>query len=159
MPSLAFLSPDQRILVVGGICRILRDDARCQRWDGVNASRLDLAGFQPENTLGTLLHLATCIILPITQGGGSNIKTAEAIFSGKPIVGTSKSFRGYERYLALPHVYSTDDPAEFRRLTKLALDDALPEGGPDDPTLRASVLWRHTLASIPEAFAELRRNA
>jgi hypothetical protein len=70
------------------------------------------------------------------------------------VIGTTKSFRGHERTLALPHVYCTDDPREFRRLVKATLDDSLPPCGADNPALRRSVLWSETrLPSFANAAA------
>ena len=154
-PSLAFLAPGQCILAVGGVSGLLVEHAEYSAWQGINDSRLLRAGFQSEEALAALIALATCLVLPITRGGGSNIKTAEAIHSGKPVIGTTKSFRGHERTLALPHVYCTDDPREFRRLVKATLDGSLPPCGADNPALRRSVLWSETLAALPDAFAAL----
>ena len=154
-PSLAFLAPDHCILGVGGVCSVVLDHPAYRRWEGINAGRFLPSGFQTEEALGALIVLSTCIVLPITKGGGSNIKTAEAIHAGKPVIGTSKSFRGYERVLGLPQVYRIDEPAEFRRVVKAALDRRLPPAGPDDSALRDSVLWRETLSVLPAAFAAL----
>jgi len=154
-PSLAFLAPDQRILGVGGIAGLVTAHPEYKRWEGINASRFVPAGFQSEEALGALLSLAACVVLPITKGGGSNIKTAEAVYTGKPVIGTTKSFRGYERVLALPGVHRADEPAEFKRLTRAALDEALPATTPDDSALRDSVLWRETLKGLPTEFAAL----
>jgi glycosyltransferase involved in cell wall biosynthesis len=153
-PSLAFLAPDERILVVGGISDIIVDSPLYRRWAHINASRLERAGVQSEENLAALIALASCIVLPITIGGGSNIKTAEAIFSGRPVVGTSLSFRGFEAALSLPRVYRTDDPAEFRRLVKRAIEGSLPPGGADRPDIRRRVLWSETLKALP---AEVRK--
>ena len=38
------------------------------------------------------------IILPVQSGGGTNLKTAQALLSGKSIVSTSFAFRGFEQY-------------------------------------------------------------
>lgn len=154
-PSLAFLPPDQRILAVGGVGRVVTDHPAYRAWEGINASRLVVAGYQSEAALAALLELAACIVLPITKGGGSNIKTAEAIHARKPVVGTPRSFRGYEHLLSLPHVFRAEDPAGFKRLVRAALDGTLPPPGPDDDTLRDSVLWRQTLKALPGAFATL----
>jgi glycosyltransferase involved in cell wall biosynthesis len=158
-PSLAFLAPGQGILAVGGVSGLLVEHAEYSAWQGINDSRLIRAGFQSEEALAALIALASCIVLPITRGGGSNIKTAEAIHSGRPVIGTTKGFRGHERTLALPHVYCTDDPAEFRRLVKAALDGTLSRPVcADDPALRDSVLWRETLAALPGELAALVAN-
>lgn len=154
-PSLAFLAPGQCILAVGGVSGLLVQHAEYSAWQGINDSRLIRAGFQSEEALAALIALASCVVLPITRGGGSNIKTAEAIHSGKPVIGTTKSFRGHERTLTLPHVYCTDEPAEFRRLVKATLDGSLPPCGDDNPALRRSVLWSETLAALPDEFAAL----
>jgi len=157
-PSLAFLAPDQRILAVGGVCGLLVEDPAYREWSGVNAARLETAGVQSEEALGALLRLAACIVLPITFGGGSNIKTAEAIHSGRPVIGTTHSLRGYEFARRLPHVHCTDDPATFRALTRAALDGSLPPPAvADDAALRDSVLWTCTLAGVPAALADLAR--
>ena len=73
------------------------------------------------------------------------------------MIGTTHSLRGYEFARRLPHVHCTDDPGEFRRLVRAALDDRLPPSdAPDDPEVRASVLWSRTLAGVPDALAALR---
>ena len=154
-PSLAFLAPDERVVVAGGIAGVLLDTPAYRSWERINASRLMLVGQLSEADLAALIALASCIVLPITIGGGSNIKTAEAIFSRKPVVGTTLSFRGFDRALGLPHVYRTDVTSEFRRLVKAALDGVLPPAGPDRPDVRRSVLWSETLAGLPAELAAL----
>ena len=44
--------------------------------------------------LGPLYAAARVIVLPITEGAGSPVKTYEALSYGRPIVGTSQAFRG-----------------------------------------------------------------
>ena len=154
-PSMAFLAPDQRVVVVGGIGGVLLDVPAYRAWERINASRIMVVGQQSEEDLAALIALASCIVLPITIGGGSNIKTAEAIFSGKPVIGTTLSLRGFDRALELPHVYRTDVAAEFRRLVKEALDGSLPPGGPDRPDVRRSVLWVETLKKLPAEIGAL----
>ncbi len=63
--------------------------------------------------LECLISNASGMLLPITFGGGSNLKTAEALSSGLPIVGTSIAFRGFEEYRDLPRVTIADTPEEF----------------------------------------------
>jgi hypothetical protein len=53
------------------------------------------------------------ILLPIFTGGGTNLKTAEALMSQKYIVGTSKSFRGYENFKNEDGVKIIDDVNEM----------------------------------------------
>ena len=42
------------------------------------------------------------MLLPITYGGGSNLKTAEALLTGHPIIATAKAFRGCEVFTDMP---------------------------------------------------------
>jgi hypothetical protein len=53
------------------------------------------------------------ILLPIFSGSGTNLKTAEALLSHKYIVGTSKSFRGYENFRNEEGVKIIDDVNEM----------------------------------------------
>lgn len=152
-PSLAFLAPDERVVVVGGIGSIVMDAPSARVWERLNASRLECVGMQEEADLAALLALAACVVLPITIGGGSNIKTAEAILSGRPVVGTTTSFRGYEALASLPGLHQTDDPAEFRRLVRQALDR--PAAPADRTEARRRVLWTHTLGNLPADLAAL----
>jgi len=153
-PSLAFLAPDERVVVAGGIGGIIMELREARVWERINASRLECVGPQSEADLAALLALASCIVLPITIGGGSNIKTAEAIFSGKLVVGTTTSFRGYEGMPPFPGVHSTDDPAEFRGLVRRALDGTLPQPAPER-NVRRRVLWSETLKMLPAAVEAL----
>ncbi len=158
-PSLAFLAPHQRILVVGGISHVLPTHPGFSRWREVNASRLLFLGPREEAVLAVLLELAACIVLPITTGGGSNIKTAEAIYSRKPIVGTTTSFRGYEDVVAeLSGIHRTDDPGEFRRQVKRAIDGLVPRPVDDRLELRRRVLWKEALAALPRELRSLARD-
>jgi glycosyltransferase involved in cell wall biosynthesis len=152
-PSLAFLAPDERVVVVGGIGAIVMDVPAARVWERINASRLECVGMQDEADLAALLSLACCVVLPITIGGGSNIKTAEAIFSGEPVVGTTTSLRGYEALASLPGLHWTDEPGEFRRHVRGALDRG--RAAPDRSEARRRVLWDETLGRLPADLAAL----
>jgi hypothetical protein len=53
---------------------------------------------------------STGIILPIWEGGGSNLKTAQALLSNKCVIGSQFSFRGFESYINEPGVWLARDP-------------------------------------------------
>lgn len=65
---------------------------------------------QVEN-LAPLYAAARIVILPITEGAGSPVKTYEALAHGRPIVGTSTAFRGIET--GSGEFIVRDDPEEF----------------------------------------------
>jgi glycosyltransferase involved in cell wall biosynthesis len=67
----------------------------------------------PEDEKNLALLSCDAVILPVTNGGGTNLKTAEALLSGKPVIATKVAFRGYERCLSAPEVFIDDDAREF----------------------------------------------
>lgn len=75
-----------------------------------------LTGIIQDEQLNRLVSSASVIALPIPYGGGSNLKTAEALVSGRPVVGTSISFRGFEDFSNSDNVKVTDDIWEFKDL-------------------------------------------
>jgi hypothetical protein len=89
--------------------------------------------------------------LPITIGEGSNLKTAEALESGRPIVGTSKAFRGFESALTLPHVTVADSPIDFRRAVRAVMNKPRYKNGTPHE-IRSLFYWDNTLSNIPLAI-------
>lgn len=75
-----------------------------------------LLGIRNNDDLRKLIESASVILLPIPYGGGSNLKTAEALSSGRPIVSTTKAFRGFEEFMDSENVYINDDVSSFREM-------------------------------------------
>lgn len=111
-------------------------------------------GVVDQATLDSALLHAGAILLPIRSGGGSNLKTAEALASGRPVVGTQHAFRGYEDWASLPGVYIADDPQAFRTEIVRILESAAPD---QQPSLgaRAALAWSRTLAPAVKRTLEL----
>lgn len=154
-PSLAFLRPDEKIVVAGGVGHFLRDHPAYRAWSGINEPRLLVLGELDRADLSALLYGAAAILLPITTGGGSNLKTAEAIYTGKPVLATKHALRGYGDASQWPTVTVANTPAEFRRDLRAMLDaktPALPEGY---VRIRERVTWDHALASLADAIADI----
>lgn len=148
-PSLGFLPPDRKVLVVGGVCGIMDAVPEFRPNRGRMLARMELLGVQNSGGLDSLFRLADVILLPITEGGGTNIKTAEALVSGKPILATPLAFRGYEAFLTNPRVSIRATAAGFKaRLAELLGEPRAEHPGrvPDDA---ASLLWFRTLESLP----------
>jgi hypothetical protein len=154
--SLACVPPDSRVVVAGSVCEHVYQAARDSRWAPINLSRLQLLGELSNEDLAAVKTLASVFLLPITQGGGSNIKTAEAIYSGKLVVGTSTSFRGYEDYVHLPEITIADDVPAFRRSVMRFLVEAQPAPvGSASDALRERLLWTHCLRTPIAGVREL----
>lgn len=154
--SLACIPPDSKLVVVGSVCEHLEATLRASRWGQLNLSRLQLLYMLTDDDLDAVKTLAQAFLLPIPHGGGSNIKTAEAIYSGKYVVGTEAAFRGFEHHVSLPEISVARNPYEFHtaireRLVGPATVDA---NGPDRQA-RESLTWARSLESIPHAAVDV----
>lgn len=153
-PSLAFLRPDEKIVVAGGVGHLLRNDKRYRAWSGINEPRLCVLGEVERDDLSALLYGAAVIVLPITTGGGSNLKTAEAIYSGRPILATPHALRGYGDAAQWPTITVADTADGFRRALR-ALLDAPPRERETPTHTRNAVTWDHTLTPLAAAMGVL----
>lgn len=149
--SLGFLPPDRTICIAGSVGPQIVEHPEFRRWAPLNQSRVQVLGLLDDDALAAVKTLAHLFILPINEGGGSNIKTAEALYSGKHVLGTPVSFRGFDDYLAMPGVHRADTPTEFRtRLRELLHAPSLP-ADPDWQAQRQRLLWQHTLEPMTRA--------
>ncbi|WP_139831346.1 MULTISPECIES: glycosyltransferase family 4 protein [unclassified Pseudomonas] len=154
--SLACIPPDSKLVVVGSVCEHLEATLRDSRWGQLNLSRLQLLYMLPDEDLDAVKTLAHAFLLPIPHGGGSNIKTAEAIYSGKYVVGTESAFRGFEQHLSQPEISVARSPAEFHAAIRGRLTGpASTEGKGPDRASREPLTWARSLEPIPQAAAQV----
>ena len=153
--SLGCFPPDSRLVVAGSVCSHLHQHLAATRWHSLNLSRLELLNTLPDEDLAAVKTLAHGFLLPIPHGGGSNIKTAEALFSGAYVVGSEAAFRGYEDFLDLPEGVVAPSPAVFQTSLRQVLARPRASTAPHAGALsRREVLrWDHCLASITTAAA------
>lgn len=149
--ALGFLPPDTRLVVVGSVGPELLRHPRLQRWLPLNQSRLQVLGMVDDAALAAIKTLAHLFVLPITEGGGSNIKTAEALYSGAHVLGTPVSFRSFDGFLHQPGVQQEAQPDAFRHAVGALLQAAPPSHDAASKALRQTLLWQHTLACIETA--------
>ncbi|HEY6943036.1 FkbM family methyltransferase [Dokdonella sp.] len=154
-PSLAFLRPDERIVVVGGVVNFLRAHPVYRAWPAIDEPRLVTPGEIERDDLVALLGGAHVVLLPITTGGGSNLKTAEAIYSGRPVLATPHALRGYGDALRWPTVTVAEDADAFRRALRALLDRPVSPPPADHAARRPEVTWAHALAPLARAVREL----
>jgi glycosyltransferase involved in cell wall biosynthesis len=145
LPALPVLRPAERIVVAGGVCSLLAagGDTAMRR------DRLVLLGPVGDLALDCLLGNAAGILLPITYGGGSNLKTAEALISGLPVVGTPQAFRGFAEFADRLRVTIADTPEAFAAGVRRAFD-AGASGSADDAR---GLLWEATLRPLIDLVA------
>jgi FkbM family methyltransferase len=154
-PSLAFLRPDEKIVVAGSVGHILRQHRTYAAWPGINESRLALLGEIEHADLVGLIGGAAAILLPITTGGGSNLKTAEAIYSGKPVLATPHALRGYGDASHWPTVTVAADADTFRRSLRDLLDRPSAPPPAEHAHLREEVTWQRALAPLVASIEAL----
>ena len=109
-----WLPENTDLIFVGTMCGGLSGKLGKERNESRNTT-IRLMGKLPDSDLNKLIESANIIALPIPYGGGSNLKTAEALISGRPIVGTPTSFRGFEKFKTSQFVRVTESESDFRK--------------------------------------------
>jgi len=153
LPVLDSLRSWERIVVAGSICDFLETSLRKAPAHYMCRDRVLLMGEVTEFTLSCLIANSSGIILPISYGGGSNLKTAEALVSCKPVVATRAALRGYERFLDYPSVILADSPAEFASGIRRVFDS--PPGSGDWSPEFDSLLWEQTLSPLADLVKQI----
>ena len=156
--SLGCIPPDSKLVVVGSVCNHLYSTLQTTRWHSLNSSRLQLLGELSDEDLAAVKTLAHAFLLPILHGGGSNIKTAEALYSGAYVIGSEPAFRGFDDFRSLPEVFVARSPHEFQ----VAIRDVLqrtPQGNEQkvNRVIRNKLQWSSCLALIPETVTRIMR--
>lgn len=159
-PSFASFPPECMIIVAGGVGDILWNYApsEAKMYSHVNHAIVRCIGMVSDEILGALIEGAQGVILPITFGGGSNLKTAEAIASLKPVVATSTACRGFDFVDQLSNFYVSDKQQEFKNISKNILLSHLKikKYSKEERELRNSVYWDRTLMPLEEILLEAR---
>jgi hypothetical protein len=139
--------PEARMVVAGGAGSAIANDPRLKRTGSLQRQYID-AGLVSEDALRGLLATAHQIILPITSGGGTNLKSAEAIWSGRHIVSTTIAMRGFEQFSTAQGATVADNAPDFCnaiRCTFMLPNLALTM---EERASRRVVLWENTLAAM-----------
>ncbi|HOO50535.1 MAG TPA: glycosyltransferase [Alphaproteobacteria bacterium] len=161
--TLGFIPPGSKLVVVGGVGPHLMRELSKSRWCDINLSRIQVLGVLDDDDIAAVKSLAHAFILPIGAGGGSNIKTAEALYSGKPVVCTSTALRGFEAYRSLPEVLVADTPKDFKLAVHKVLESTRKTEHQADihRNLRERLTWEVSLRELPQEVLKIlssRRN-
>lgn len=89
---------------------------------------------------------AKAILLPIATGGGSNLKTAEALTSGKWIVATPLAMRSFEEFIDSSGIIIAPTAEAFHRAMVRVLHEAPLRLTPTQQKARESLYWDRLLA-------------
>ncbi len=150
--GVAFVPENARIVIVGGVSDMIWGNLQKQPnyiQIGFN-KRVELLGRVSDAKLTALLEIANAVLLPITEGSGSNLKTAEAILSGRRVVATKHSFRSYERFESLSGISFADSKNSFRANITEALTAPVLKRTKQETKLAAEVDWAHALGDLTE---------
>ena len=147
------LKPDEELVVVGEVGELIANDDRIHK-SAKLAEKTKLTFVVSQECLTALLHRAHCIILPLTQGGGTNLKTAEALWAGKHIVATTFAMQGFEQFIGSPGVVVKDDPISFKKALRQAMEQPSLKLSADEIKRRKVVLWENCLSELPD-FVEV----
>ncbi len=155
--NLSYLRPEQFIVVVGSVGRILHQYA--PEKDSIlhllNEQKIKILGEVSRDVLIALLARANVILLPLTLGGGSNLKTAEAIVANRPVVATSLAIRGFEFARNLTNFAIADTQEQFIAALQAAFAKTQPPLQRDEQNLRHNLYWGLTLAPLAPLVASL----
>lgn len=144
----SFLPKNAKILVAGGTADYFNERYKDKKsyarfWKGIK-----LLGKLEEDRLTALLDQSDVILLPIPKGGGSNLKTAEAILSGKKVVATPFAFNGFEKFRHLPNIWVADSKDNFQDFIIKALNAPYVKRTKYETELANSVQWNSVLLPL-----------
>jgi glycosyltransferase involved in cell wall biosynthesis len=149
--SLAGLPPTGQMVLVGGAAELIVKNPWFQRWRTLNQRRIVHLGVLGQEDLDAVRELAHTYILPILTGGGSNLKTAEALHSGRHVVATSIALRGFEVMRDLPGCVIAEPGPAFVAAVVRSLNQPLPLADPVAAERRESLVWTNVLAPLADA--------
>lgn len=155
-PGLTFLRPEEKVLIVGGVSDLIMQLKGFEEYSTINSTRMEVMGRMEKTELQAIVSAAHVILLPIVEGEGSNLKTAEALEAGCSIVATTKALRGFGEAINLPHVHIADDPVSFRRKVRQVLDAPRFTGGTPEE-IQSRFHWTHLLKDAVEQIGNLAR--
>lgn len=139
-----FARRGHKLLIVGSVCESIRNSVEFK--SSLYDDNILYMNEVERSVLNWLLLNSRVIILPITQGGGTNLKTAEAIISGKAIVATSVAMRGFEKFTADKSIKVENEPIRFVNALCEAMENELMD--PDNQLNRTSIAWDHCLSGL-----------
>lgn len=151
--SLAGLSPVQRVVLAGHVGEFIAQTEWFRRWQPLNERRTVRVGVLEQDDLSAVRDLAHTFLLPVTSGGGSNLKTAEALYSGRHVVATPLALRGFESFEGLPGLRVEAPGAAFASAVCRSLDEPQPVDDEASRRRRETLTWPHALRALCDAVA------
>jgi len=133
-----------KLFVCGAVYRLLAERRKKHRL----LRDADMWGMVEPQVLEALLSRASVVLLPKTSGGGSNLKTSEALLARRPVVATRLAFTGFEDWQDLSGVEIEDDPMQFWQRVAHRLESTEPAWNGQADARRNELLWEACLAPM-----------
>lgn len=153
----AALSGDVRLVIAGSAGEAIANDARYESLM-LFKHKIRFAGKVSQELLDSLILLSHQILLPILQGGGSNLKTAEALLSCRRVVTSSMALRGFDEHKECTRVKVCDSPMEFKHhTTRNFMLPAYPSLSVLEQSRLACLGWDYALSPIDDLLQRVLR--
>ncbi len=138
--------PAKSIAICGGVSDPLFRHPEYKKYLAANSARVHFFRNIDDADLWAIKHACHGVILPIRSGGGSNLKTAEALALGKWTVATPVALRGYESMVGAEGLIVTNDPPNFRRAMREVLKRPQLQLKESDWVGREALFWDRCFA-------------
>jgi glycosyltransferase involved in cell wall biosynthesis len=139
--GLYMVPPEKHLAVCGGVSDGIFNSRQYQRFLIANSERVHFFPNISDEDLSALKAACHAVLLPIQFGGGSNLKTAEALASNKHVIATSTAMRGFDIFRDAPGVVIADTPETFRRAVAQVFNRPPLKLKKKDLLLRETVYW------------------
>lgn len=147
--DLSYFPPHARLMLAGGVSQYLQGEIDQKKLrNNVFWNHAEPLGILSDDNLAALIALSDVIILPILSGGGSNLKTAEAILSDRKVVATTTAFRSFEQFNVLPNIYMVEEPEKFKETLLHALEEPLIPRTHSQNRLANQVQWDYAFKNL-----------
>jgi hypothetical protein len=140
-----FLPPHKALAVCGGASEGIFLSHEYQRLLRGNSERVQFFTDLSDEDLWVMKQAAHAFLLPIEFGGGTNLKSAEAIASGKWVITTSMALRGRDAFVDAPGVIVADTPKAFRQAMIQVMASPTLELTAKQRASREAVYWDQVL--------------
>jgi hypothetical protein len=117
-----FIPTGAKLLLVGSSVKYILPKILKSKFKETFLVRGASLEYASDTLLADLYSQAAAVVLPIYEGGGSNIKTAEAFLNAQNVLTTSFALRGYDERLWKEKKYTTvNSPEEFKKAMQGAI--------------------------------------
>jgi hypothetical protein len=148
--------PTPCLAICGGIAAPISDHPEYQRYQTANAKRVKFFADVSDSELSAIKQDCHGVLLPIYNGGGTNLKTAEALALEKWVVATSTALRGFERFLSADGVVLADNPIDFRHAMRQVLQRSPFKLSDASHSARDALYWDRCFddSDLPKFFGD-----